>query len=211
MNRPLAIERAARGELTVVDSGYFRLIELPQESRSSAVCIILRSIQVGSNALCPDPHLVCQLVCQLGVRSAPVRGCRASGLHPSPSETVQGAHPAAVTLSSAAHAIVPVGQPPDRIDALHRRGRSGLAGLHRGGPSRPTTATQGRTTLPGRRLRFDSATESRMTTQVPGGRSSVVSSSRETQICCLHAAVEGKPIAFDADKAECSTASPFIS
>jgi hypothetical protein len=44
-----------------------------------------------------------------------------------------------------------------------------------------------------------------------GGRSSVVSSSRETQICCLHAAVEGKPIAFDADKAECSTASPFIS
>jgi len=28
---------------------------------------------------------------------------------------------------------------------------------------------QGRTTLPGRRLRFDSATESRMTTQVPAG------------------------------------------
>jgi chemotaxis protein histidine kinase CheA len=35
--------------------------------------IILRSTQVGSNALCPDVHLVCQLVCRLGARSAPVR------------------------------------------------------------------------------------------------------------------------------------------
>lgn len=33
--------------------------------------------------------------------------------------------------------------------------------------------------------------------------------SRETQICCLHAVVEGKAIAFDADKAEGSVASPL--
>jgi hypothetical protein len=76
-----------------------RLIELPQRSRPGAVCIILRSIQVGSNALCPDPHLVSQLVCQLGARSAPVRGW--------PSE-----RPASISLGNGA------GCAPRRCNAL---------------------------------------------------------------------------------------------
>ena len=107
--------------------------------------------------------------------------------------------------------LCPWGNPLTESMPFTDGGGVGWLAYIKGVPADRPPRLQGSTTLPGRRLRFDSATESRMTTQVPGGRSSVVSSSRETQICCLHAAVEGKPIAFDADKAECSTASPFIS
>jgi hypothetical protein len=74
VNGHLAIERATRGELTVVNGRHFAPDRLPQKSRASAVYIILRSIQLGSNASCPDRHLVCQLCMPTWERSAPVHG-----------------------------------------------------------------------------------------------------------------------------------------
>ena len=66
-------------------------------------------------------------------------------------------------------AAVRAGESPHPIDDIHRPGRGGMAGVRRG---RRTVANRRRrkpTVLPGRRLRFDSATESRFTSSVPAG------------------------------------------
>ena len=49
------------------------------------------------------------------------------------------------------------------------RGGVGWLAYIEGVPTDRSPRLRGRTTLPGRRLRFDSATESRLTTQVPAG------------------------------------------
>jgi hypothetical protein len=120
VNGHLAIERATRGELTVVNGRYFAPDRLPQKSRANAVYIILRSIQLGSNTSCPDPQLVCQLCMPTWERSAPVRGWPSDRPAP-PSRRRFSADPAVLSgepLKREALRAWAVGRPPPRADIL---------------------------------------------------------------------------------------------